>query len=351
MLYGEGEIMKSESVNRVWYALVFLLIGAMLWGMSQYRYLLFHTVVELFSIIIAYAIFMFALNTRKYNHAPILIYLGTAYFFIGSVDLLHTIAYKGMNIFVEYDSNLPVQLWIIARFMESLTLLAGFSLIQKEYSFRRLFTVYLSITAIFVSFAFLQWGIPVCYVEGEGLTLFKKVSEYVIIALFVVSLLVLRRKRDDFDRSSYSLLETSIALSIAAEFSFTLYVSMYGIPNILGHYFKILSFYCIYKAIIQTGLMKPYALLFRKLAEHEQELIKERDELLEAQNSIKTLSGLVPICSNCKKIRDDSGYWNRLEQYIESNSDARFSHGLCPECTRTLYKDEPWFNEEGSETE
>lgn len=60
-------------------------------------------------------------------------------------------------------------------------------------------------------------------------------------------------------------------------------------------------------------------------------------EIIEAQASIKTLSGLIPICSNCKKIRDDKGYWEQLEQYIHDHSEAEFSHGICPDCAKKLY--------------
>jgi hypothetical protein len=49
-------------------------------------------------------------------------------------------------------------------------------------------------------------------------------------------------------------------------------------------------------------------------------------------SKVKTLTGLMPICASCKKIRDDSGYWSQVEEYITEHSDARFSHGLCPEC-------------------
>jgi hypothetical protein len=57
----------------------------------------------------------------------------------------------------------------------------------------------------------------------------------------------------------------------------------------------------------------------------------------EAHDNIKVLSGLIPICSSCKKIRDDKGYWNLLEQYINDHSEARFSHSICPECKEKLY--------------
>jgi len=73
----------------------------------------------------------------------------------------------------------------------------------------------------------------------------------------------------------------------------------------------------------------------RKQAETERErLIKE---LQNALADIKTLSGLVPICANCKKIRDDKGYWTQLEGYIQAHSHAKFSHGVCPDCMKKLY--------------
>ena len=75
----------------------------------------------------------------------------------------------------------------------------------------------------------------------------------------------------------------------------------------------------------------------RRRAEQERERLI--GELQEAIAHIKTLDGLIPICAGCKKIRDDRGYWQEVEAYIEARSEAEFSHGLCPECIRRLYPD------------
>jgi PAS domain S-box-containing protein len=75
----------------------------------------------------------------------------------------------------------------------------------------------------------------------------------------------------------------------------------------------------------------------RKEAEAERE--KLILELQEALADVKTLGGLIPICSSCKKIRDDKGYWNILEAYLMKHSDAKFTHGICPECMVKLYPD------------
>lgn len=62
-------------------------------------------------------------------------------------------------------------------------------------------------------------------------------------------------------------------------------------------------------------------------------------ELSRALDQIKTLRGIVPICANCKKIRDDTGYWQQVEVYVRSHTEAEFSHGICPECMKKLYPD------------
>ena len=64
---------------------------------------------------------------------------------------------------------------------------------------------------------------------------------------------------------------------------------------------------------------------------------QETRQLQEALANVRTLRGLLPICAACKKIRDDKGYWNQLELYIQQNSDAEFTHGICPECIHKLY--------------
>jgi PAS domain-containing protein len=75
----------------------------------------------------------------------------------------------------------------------------------------------------------------------------------------------------------------------------------------------------------------------RKNAEAEREKLIE--ELKRALAEVKTLSGLLPICASCKRIRDDGGYWNQIESYIKTHSEVQFSHGLCPECITKLYPD------------
>ena len=85
----------------------------------------------------------------------------------------------------------------------------------------------------------------------------------------------------------------------------------------------------------------------RKKIDEKMEAEKKREmliaELQAALSEVKSLSGLLPICSSCKKVRDDEGYWSRLETYISHHSGAEFSHGLCPACMEKLYGKEKWY--------
>lgn len=76
---------------------------------------------------------------------------------------------------------------------------------------------------------------------------------------------------------------------------------------------------------------------------NEQQREKLISELQKALEEIKTLKGIVPICAHCKKIRDDKGYWNLIEAYIEKHSEASFSHGICPDCSDALYGKQEWY--------
>lgn len=76
----------------------------------------------------------------------------------------------------------------------------------------------------------------------------------------------------------------------------------------------------------------------RHQRDHLEERVESRTrELSEALGKVKTLKGLLPICASCKKIRDDRGYWTQIESYLYKHSDAEFSHGICPDCSKKLY--------------
>jgi len=250
-----------------------------LYGASLYSYLLFHSIVEVFSIVIACSIFVLAWNSRRIIDNSYLVIIGIAYLLVGGIDFLHTLAYKGMGVFPGYGTNLPTQLWIAARYLQGSSFVIAPLWMKRTVNYPAVLGVYFFVSAFLVLSIF-TWGIfPDCYLEGVGLTPFKIVSEYVISSFFVVAIVLLLRRRRDFDPQVLRLLCLSLVLTVFSELAFTLYVDVYGFFNHLGHFFKVAAFYFFYKALIETGLVAPYHLLFRNLKQSEEALRRAHDEL------------------------------------------------------------------------
>jgi ligand-binding sensor domain-containing protein len=112
-----------------------------------------------------------------------------------------------------------------------------------------------------------------------------------------------------------------------------------GIPmslRVRSYWYRTPVFFLIAGAALVLAFAGAHRLRVRGLLARERELDRRVEEALA---DVKVLSGLLPICASCKKIRDDRGYWNKLEQYIGDHSQAAFSHGICPDCVQRLYPD------------
>ena len=290
------------------------LILLALYGTSLYSYLLFHSLAEIFSIVIAVGVFAIAWNSRRFLENNYLLFLGVAYLFVALIDLVHTLAYKGMGIFPGYGPNLPTQLWVAARYLEAASLAAAPLFLKRRLHPTWVFATYFLIFAGILLVIFL--GIfPVCFVEGVGLTPFKRLSEYLICLILLGAMALLWRHRREFDSGVLKLLSWSIALTIGSELAFTVYLNVYGLANLVGHMLKILSFYLIYKALIETALMNPFDLLFRNLKLSEEALRKERD-------FVDSLINTAPVIV---LVLDPQGRIVRFNPYLEQLSGYRLA--------------------------
>lgn len=270
-----------------------VVFGLALWGLymtSHISYILFHSLAEFFSITIGFTAFVITWNTRHQLDNNYMIWLGISLLFVTSLDLIHTLAYKGMGVFTGYDANLPTQLWIASRYLQSLSMLAAALFFQRKLNPVAIIWISLIISAGLVISIF-TGVFPACYVEGSGLTDFKIVSEYIIIAIMLTGNFILWRQRQAFDSEVLGWLMTSQFLTICAEVAFTSYVSVYGPANMIGHFLKLIAFYFVYKAIVKMGLERPHRVLFRNLKQSETAL---RNALEEVQKLaiIDALTGL-----------------------------------------------------------
>jgi len=235
-----------------------------------YSFPLFHSLAEVFSIAVACGVFMVVWNARRVVQNSFLLVVGVGLLFVGIVDLLHMLAYEGMGVFTAHGQDLPVQLWIAARYLHAAAFLSGALLVRRRVIPELAVLLFAAATALLLLSIF-AWGVfPSCYVAGEGLTRFKVISEYAICVVLLASLLLLIERRRAFDPFVLQLLAVSIVATIASEMAFTLYIGLYDPANMLGHLLKIVAYYLIYKAAIENTLLRPYEVLFSDLKRSEE---------------------------------------------------------------------------------
>ncbi|MCX8027688.1 MAG: PAS domain S-box protein [Thermodesulfovibrionales bacterium] len=244
-----------------------LLFLAFIYAISLIDFLVFHIIIETYTVVIAFAISIFILNTRQYHTHNFFIILGIAFVYIGIVDLIHMFAYEGMNFKALSGSNRASQLWIFNRYIQALTFLLAVFLIKRRLNLYMITTGFTIIYAMGLSSILLFDIFPDCYIKGTGQTTFKIISEYIVICLFIGSLVLLNRARHHFDEYVLKLIKLSIIFAILQEFMFSLYISVFSPVNATGHVFKVFSFYFMYKASIYLSVTKPFDVFFREINE------------------------------------------------------------------------------------
>ncbi|PKN35371.1 MAG: hypothetical protein CVU61_03615 [Deltaproteobacteria bacterium HGW-Deltaproteobacteria-19] len=257
-----------------------LLVGFLLAALflaKVHNYLLYHAIAEGFSIVIACTIFVVVWNARRVLDNHYLLLIGISLLSSAALDFVHILSYPGMGVFPGHSADLPEQLWISARFIESLSFLVAPLFVRHRLPARRTLTFYVLVTAGLFFAIFTPGGFPECFREGAGGTLFKIASQYMICGIFLLAVAFLSRVRDAFDPSVYQLIAAAILIKIVQEAAFTFHADGYGFLDTLGNVFRVLAFWLLYLALVRTGLQRPHELLFRSLKSSE-ETLRESEE-------------------------------------------------------------------------
>ncbi|MBU0485301.1 MAG: PAS domain S-box protein [Proteobacteria bacterium] len=243
---------------------------------SRYSYLLFHSLVEATSIAISFTFFIVTWNTRRYLTSGGLKILGIGYGCIAMIDLLHTLAYKGMGVFPGDGANLPTQFWIAARALQAILLCVAPLFVRRKADERIILAICLPVVAAAITLICI--GIfPDCFIEGKGLTPFKVISEYLISAALLLAILLFAGHRSAFTTRVFALIVSSIICTIGSELAFTSYLSVYGPANMIGHFLKLAGFFLLYRAIIVTGFTEPFVHISQDLKQAEDGVTRERE--------------------------------------------------------------------------
>ncbi|NUB25830.1 MASE3 domain-containing protein [Azospirillum brasilense] len=295
-----------------------LILMAVLGTVMRHNYLLFHLCAELFAVAVAMTIFTIAWNTRDTNQSPFLAFVGLSMPGIALLDLLHAIAFPGMNVIGEAGANQSTQLWIAARGLQAAVFLAAPLLTEKRLRTGDVLLIQAAVVACTLLSIFTFDIMPDSFVPDVGLTPFKVSAEYAFSAAAVVACLLLCRKRRQFEPKVFGLTFAGIALLAPQELIFTLYTDPHGAMNALGHFIKILSFYLLYRAIIVTALQNPYDLAFYRMRRSEEAL---RDHLSGLESLIATRTA---------ELRESEARWRALlecsnDWFWETDERGRFT--------------------------
>ncbi len=251
----------------LWQREVIILIVVLV---SLYSYTLFHSLAEIIAITIGYGVYMVTWNSRRLIANNYFVYLGIAFFFVATFDLLHAFAFQKSGALFGHDFvNLSEQFWLAARYLQAFSFLAACFFIGKGIKTLKVFYFYTLISLIFVM-AIIWWPlfIPASLANSWPIT-FTKISEIIICFLQIAAIIKLWQNSANFNKHVFRLLVWALILSLIAEIFLIFYDGSHNHASILSHLFKIASFNLFYIVFIEIGLRKPFALLFKEIKDSE----------------------------------------------------------------------------------
>jgi putative nucleotidyltransferase with HDIG domain len=252
---------------------------ACLFALSQYNVLLFRTSVELLSFVAALGAFAIAWNAREYLGNGYLSLVGLSCLFVATLDVARVLAYEGTNVIPGGGTNLATQLWLAARYVQSVTLLVAPAFTRRRLRVPLTLATYGGIVGLVV-LTVLAWRIfPTCYIDGVGFTAFKTASDYAIAAALVAASVLLLRKRREFDSRAMRWLVAALGVMLGAEGVSAFSPGASSVPYASSLILKLASFVLMCRALIEAGVRRPFERIFRRLKESEAELEMTNEKL------------------------------------------------------------------------
>jgi serine phosphatase RsbU (regulator of sigma subunit) len=267
-----------------------VLMFSLLVATGRADFLGYHTVIEFIAASVGVAVFVVAWHTRHLVDDDFLVVLGVAQLFISTTTMMHALTYQGLTVFPGTTVTMSSQFWIITRFMQAAALVAAPAFIGARLKRPSLLLAAFGVPAAAAVYAVFSGVFPITFVSGVGLTPFKVAAEWAIIAGMGLGLWLLWRKRDWLERRVFVDLAVGICCMIAAEVIFTMYATLFGTLNVIGHVLHLASIFFFYRALVARSLEDPFALLFRRLSQREESL-REENHFSEGLNRLAIAIG------------------------------------------------------------
>ncbi len=286
----------TNLLNNTYKGWISILLGACFLFAAGYlgtkNFLIFHSFAETFTIIVSYSIAFIVLNTYESINNNFIPIIGVAYFCAGFFDVIHTLSYEGLNIIPNAGAGLAPQMWIIARYLDSIgMLLAGISF-HKTFKLPYVLITYVCVSIIALLSVFYWHVFPLTFIPGQGLTPFKVYSEYAICLILIASLILLIWHKSRFQPRVYRPLLIFFLVSIFTELSLTFYKTNGGWENVIGHLLKMTAYFFLYRAVVVTTLQEPYDRISGQAKELHETNATLEEEITERQAAQEALCQL-----------------------------------------------------------
>jgi signal transduction histidine kinase/DNA-binding response OmpR family regulator len=249
----------------------------------------FHSLAELFTVVIGISLYLIAVQTFTFTNNRYLLIVAVGFFWSSLIDIFHTLIFEGMARASDYSADTPPLLWLCARSLQVLAFLVAPLWAKKTWPAKWLFAGFgalgLALTA-----AVFGGLMPTAWVPSQGLTPFKIAWEWLLIGGYAIAALQLFHGPATLSPGLRRSVVVVMALGVATELCFTWYLGMYGASNMLGHVLKLWAYWTMLQVVSQHMLMRP------------KELLNEQTQLLE------NVVGQVPGIAFVLKRRPDGSY-------------------------------------------
>ena len=274
---------------------------------STNDYLIFHTVAELLSVIVSFAIFTVGWHGYRQNANRQNLFIGVVFLMVGLIDFLHTLSYNGMPEFLSPNSvSKASTYWIAARLTNSIGLLAAaFILPASRSRWLRPWTVLGAglglVAALTIAVSYFPDRLPPMFIPAVGQTAIKKALEWMVIAFSAGAIYVFGRRGKG--EHNVILLQMALIMVIFSEFSLTLYTSAFDVFNALGHAYKVAATYLIFRALFLSSFQQPYYELMKARDQIEQSFAKIGLALASSLELNETLELIAQLASDMLRSR------------------------------------------------
>lgn len=314
--------------------IIMLIIIALFFLLGWRNYLIFHTFIEFTCVFVGFSIVVIAQNTYDLRKDVFLLFLGISYGFITAMNLIHVLMYQEMNIYFTAINGTYPPLWLGRIYVEAITLFIISLSLYKRIKIMKLTVLYSLLFILFI-LSIVYWRV---YFQDsftpQGIYIMKKANESITTLIILGSLFLLYKNKHAYQPKTYRSLIHALGFYLIFQFCYLFYLDYKNIFEITGHIFRALSYYFIYKAIVEVNLREPYYLLVEKNKELKNTIMEkiqiqenlQRSEITLQKILNSTYEGIIVVNEKDEIIHYNQRFlelWGISSEFMKNNTNEQ----------------------------